>query len=109
MSEPVYKNLDRSEYYSLTIAKKILEDYQAPAIEFMQEVIKTKGLRDGGSCVIGEGLYIEYLPSKRHKYPHRMFIVDQPFQGNNHLALYPVRDWLLEKGIKVKYAHGRLD
>lgn len=87
---------------------KILEPIISLVLIKMDKYIIENGLRDGGTCVMGEGLDIDYLPPRCRK-PIRLQIIRQPFQGNNFKALDYARKLLKESGINVYYNHGRMD
>lgn len=78
------------------------------SIQKMNIFIDKNGLKDGGTCVMGEGLYIDFLPKGKRK-PIRKEIVGQPFQGNNYRALKYAQQFLLSKGITTYYDSGRMD
>lgn len=80
----------------------------AQAIEKMNQYIIDKKLRDGGTCVMGEGLEVQVLPP-RCRNPVMVQVVRQPFQGNNYQALRYAQEYLKSQGIETKYNQGRMD
>lgn len=87
---------------------KSIEHHIAKAIDLMNDHINKNKLRDGGTCVMGEGIDINFIPKGKRK-PVRMQIVSQPFQGNNRPALIVAQKHLEAQGIKVYYNPGRMD
>lgn len=77
-------------------------------IQKMLIFIDKNRLKDGGTCVIGEGLYIDFLPKGKRK-PIQKDIIGQPFQGNNYRALKYAQEFLSSKGITTYYSPGRMD
>jgi hypothetical protein len=75
----------------------------------MWTAIKANGWKDGGTCTIGEGVGIYYLPSRRHRVAREMRVIQAPFQGNNYQALQVAIKALRELGVDCFYMPGRID
>lgn len=101
MSTPVHYTMDQWE--------SLKDLHQRRCKEIVEDTIVTKGLKDGGTCVMGEGIFVWVLPSRRHKYPVKQFLVEQPFQGNNRPALLPALQYLRAVGVDAHYDCGRMD
>lgn len=78
------------------------------AKKLMDQFIDENQLRDGGTCVMGEGIDILVVPPRCRK-PIQVQIVRQPFQGNNERALLYAKQWLESKGVQCSYNAGRMD
>jgi hypothetical protein len=69
---------------------------------------------DRGSCVLGDGITIYYIPPRCRK-PVELFIIPSRtvafaqgslhYEANYHLAL----DFLRENGVECRYNHGWMD
>lgn len=101
MSTPIHYTMDQWEH--------LKESYKERCKEIVKETIVKNNLKDGGTCVVGEGIYVWVLPSRRHKIPVKQFIVTQPFQGNNRPALLPALEYLRKVGVDAHYDCGRMD
>lgn len=87
---------------------KWIEPLASEATQLMNQFIIDTGLKDGGTCVMGECIEINVVPP-RCRLPKRHVIVHQPFQGNNQRALRCAMDWLLSRGVECRYNCGRMD
>jgi hypothetical protein len=94
----VYKQVDLERINSLANV----------AIIAMHRFIEEHKLRDGGSCVMGEGIEIMYVAPGKRK-PRPLMIVSQPFQGNNYEALMRAKQSLEANGVDCQYNCGRMD
>lgn len=67
-------------------------------------------IQDQGTCVVGGGIQIEFLPPKC-RIPRRIIVVDGPFQGNvsNKKALANALKYLQDNGVCCRYYDGVID
>lgn len=87
---------------------KAIEHHIIAAIKIMDRHIVENNIRDGGTCVIVEGIEIDFLPKGKRK-PQKLQIIRQPFQGNNWEPLMIAQKYLQSQGIKTYYNCGRMD
>ena len=95
-----YKEKDLQKIQGLIDNAKIL----------VKRDIEDMKIEDGGSCVLGNGIQIYFVP-KRCRNPIKKIIVDGPFQGNvsNYKALKNALDYLRQSGVDCRYEDGILD
>jgi hypothetical protein len=69
---------------------------------------------DRGSCIVGDGIVVSYIPPRCRK-PTELFIIRSSSvaycQGNLHYeaTLHVALDYLKSHGIECRYNHGRMD
>ncbi len=78
-----------------------------------EKFIKERG--DRGTCVIGAGLYVNYLPSRRHRKSIKKTIIKASEVCNAQCSqvweesMYDVMDFLVAHDIRAYYEPGVMD